>query len=147
MEINTEEDCIKAGLLYGYPYILKKRRLAYDGNGNFVVNSEEQITEGCNKLGGSELYAERWVSYTKEIAMMIVKSENGVVAYPVVETIQDNNICHIVIAPAQISRAAEEEANYIACNAVSSLSGYGIFGVELFLLIDDSILLNEIAPR
>ena len=31
--------------------------------------------------------------------------------------------------------------------AIAALEGAGIFGVELFLMPDDSIILNEIAPR
>lgn len=31
--------------------------------------------------------------------------------------------------------------------AIESLDGAGIFGVEMFLLEDGSVLLNEVAPR
>ena len=57
------------------------------------------------------------------------------------------DICHIVIAPAQISINSMNQALNVAKHAISSLPGAGIYGVELFLLPDDSILLNEIAPR
>ena len=63
------------------------------------------------------------------------------------ETIQKDNICHIVIAPAQIPQTSTTEALTIAQQAIASLPGAGIYGVELFLMPDDSILLNEIAPR
>jgi phosphoribosylaminoimidazole carboxylase len=78
---------------------------------------------------------------------MIARTKNGIITYPVVETMQQNNICHVVIIPAQISESSYKEAIAVATSAVNSLSGYGIFGVEMFQLIDDSILLNEIAPR
>jgi phosphoribosylaminoimidazole carboxylase (NCAIR synthetase) len=147
MEINSYEDCVKASLRYSYPFVLKKRKFAYDGNGNFVVQNENEIKEGIEKLGGKELYAEKWVPFVKEIAIMIARTKNGIITYPVVETMQQNNICHVVIIPAQISESSYKEAIAVATSAVNSLSGYGIFGVEMFQLIDDSILLNEIAPR
>lgn len=67
--------------------------------------------------------------------------------YPVVETVQKDNICHITITPAQLSADASNRALEVASQAIAALEGAGIFGVELFLMPDDSILLNEIAPR
>ena len=56
-------------------------------------------------------------------------------------------MCHTVVAPAPVPRAAAEAARKVALAAIASLSGGGIFGVELFLLADGKVLLNEIAPR
>lgn len=64
-----------------------------------------------------------------------------------VETVQKDNICHITITPAQVSADAGNRALAVASRAIAALEGAGIFGVELFLMPDDSILLNEIAPR
>ena len=68
-------------------------------------------------------------------------------SYPTVETIQKDSICHRVIAPADAPSTSLAAAGAIASKAVASFSGGGIFGVELFLLPDGSVLLNEIAPR
>merc|ERR1719238_1482532 len=73
---------------------------------------------------------------------MVARSAGGATAsYPVVETTQRDSICHSVLAPAHAA------ASSIASAAVASLSGGGVFGVELFLLPDGSVLYNEIAPR
>ena len=58
-----------------------------------------------------------------------------------------DSICHKVIAPADAPSTSLAAASAIASAAVASFSGGGIFGVELFLLADGSVLLNEIAPR
>ena len=148
MEITDIDSGREAGLKFGYPFMLKNRKLAYDGKGNAVVKNEGELEQAINKLGGSELYAEKWASFVKELAVMVVQNQSGdVYCYPVVETIQKDNICHIVIAPAQIPQNAINEALKIAKQAISCISSAGIFGVELFLLPDDTILLNEIAPR
>ena len=116
--------------------------------GNAVVRSESELPAAIQKLGGKEIYAEKWANFTKELAVMVVQTQCGITqCYPVVETIQKDNICHIVIAPAQISQNSINEALKVAKHAIVSLPGAGIYGVELFLLPDDSILLNEIAPR
>ena len=100
------------------------------------------------RLGGTDLYAEKWISFVKELAVMVVQTQSGsTMCYPVVETIQKDNICHIVVAPAQITQNCINRALEVAKDAIASLPGAGIYGVELFLLPDDSILLNEIAPR
>lgn len=147
MSTPTLEIAQEAGLRFGYPFMLKNRKLAYDGKGNAVVKSADELENCFNKLGREELYAEKWVSFVKELAVMVVRTKDSVVAYPVVETIQSNNICHLVIAPAQISSAAYSAAMSVASKAIESFSGIGIYGVELFLLNDETILLNEIAPR
>mmetsp|Transcript_13150 Transcript_13150/g.17327 ORF Transcript_13150/g.17327 Transcript_13150/m.17327 type:complete len:564 (-) Transcript_13150:413-2104(-) len=137
-----------AGEAFGYPLMLKAKRLAYDGRGNAVAQSEDEISSCFDKLGGVDIYAERWCPFEKELAVMVVRTpDNKVVSYPVVETVQKDNICHTTLCPVEISAQAAKEAERVASAAISCLSGAGIFGVELFLLSDDSVLLNEIAPR
>jgi phosphoribosylaminoimidazole carboxylase len=96
----------EAGLRFGYPFMLKNRKLAYDGKGNAVVRSPEEVAVNFGKLGGNEIYAEKWAPFTKELAVMVVRTKEGVVSYPVVETVQTDNVCHIVTSPAQISATA-----------------------------------------
>lgn len=77
----------------------------------------------------------------------VARSPERVVNYPVVETVQQDNICHLVMAPAQVSQEAAEAACQLANRAIGTMPGCGIYGVELFLLPDGSVVLNEIAPR
>ncbi|EFJ50970.1 hypothetical protein VOLCADRAFT_88132 [Volvox carteri f. nagariensis] len=138
------------GRAFGYPFMLKAKRLAYDGRGNYVVRSETDIDAAAAALGGYEagLYAERFAPFVKELAVMVVRSRDGkVVSYPVVETIHKNNICHVTEAPADVSPAVQAKAQEVAEKAISCLEGAGIFGVEMFLLGDGTLLLNEVAPR
>jgi phosphoribosylaminoimidazole carboxylase len=127
--------------------MLKNKKLAYDGRGNAVVRSAADVAAAYAKLGGRDVYAEKWIPFVKELAVMVANTATGAICYPVVETVQENNICHLVFAPAMISSAAMTAAQRIAKQTIESFSGYGVFGVELFLLADESILVNEIAPR
>jgi phosphoribosylaminoimidazole carboxylase len=147
MNIPDVQAGVEAGLRYGYPFMMKNKRLAYDGRGNAVVRSADDVSIKFSLLGSNEIYAERFIPFVKELAVMIVRTKDGILSYPVVETIQLNNICHIVTAPAQVSSVALQAAERLARRAISSLDGYGIYGVEMFLLNDDTVLLNEIAPR
>ena len=156
MGLDTVEEAKMAGERFGYPFMLKARFAAYDGRGNCKVNSEAEIFSAWEKLGGNSLYAEKWTYFSMELAVMVVRSVSGEIAtYPVVHTVQRDNICHLVTCPVPfellgIDPSVEDEARSVATQAVKTLKGAGIFGVELFLVQDLKgwkVLLNEIAPR
>ncbi|CAK7341021.1 unnamed protein product [Dovyalis caffra] len=150
MQIDDLEGAKRAGDLFGYPLMLKSRRLAYDGRGNAVAKSEEELSPAVNALGGfgRGLYVEKWTPFVKELAVIVARGrDNSISCYPVVETIHKENICHIVKAPAHIPWKIRKLATDVAHKAVSSLEGAGVFAVELFFTEDGQILLNEVAPR
>ncbi|MBC6957346.1 MAG: 5-(carboxyamino)imidazole ribonucleotide synthase [Chloroflexi bacterium] len=143
-------DAAHAGATFGYPIVLKKRYGGYDGYGNATVLRHSEVAEAYARLSatGAALMAESFVSFARELAVMVVRGYDGETrAYPVVETVQRNHICHIVRAPAGIPRHVAALAQEIAVRAVQAFGGVGIFGVELFELLDGQIVLNEIAPR
>ncbi|KAF6748541.1 phosphoribosylaminoimidazole carboxylase [Ephemerocybe angulata] len=146
---NTVESVQAAVDKLGLPLMLKSRTLAYDGRGNYAIRDASQIPEAIKSLGGRPLYAEKWMPFVKEIAVMVVRSATGEVAsYPVVETVHKDNICHLVFAPLRSRDASlSERARKIAEDAVKTFTGAGVFGVEMFLLEDNQIYINEIAPR
>ncbi|KAK3017797.1 hypothetical protein RJ639_004410 [Escallonia herrerae] len=175
IQINDRASAKRAGELFGYPLMIKSRRLAYDGRGNAVARSEEDLPgavkdnfttnhsdelvsydDSVSSLGGYDrgLYVEKWAPFVKELAVIVARGrDNSILCYPVVETIhrQDvslwQNICHIVKAPANVPGKIMKLATEVACKAVSSLEGAGVFAIELFLTADGQILLNEVAPR
>lgn len=122
----------------GLPLMLKSKTLAYDGRGNFAIRDLSQIQQALDSLSERPLYAEKWVPFIKEISVVVVRTTGGKVhSYPIVETVHRDNICHLVFAPLrsrdpQISARAQE----IAETTVKSLSGAGVFAVEMFLLGD-----------
>ena len=133
----------------GKKFILKSRTMGYDGYGNAKVTGEKSFSAGLEKLKSrnSSLLAEEFINFTMELAVMVVRTRKEIKTYPVVQTIQKNHICHTVIAPAQIESKYIKRVEKIAIEAVKSVKGYGIFGVELFITNDGKILINEMAPR
>lgn len=133
----------------GSTFILKSRKMGYDGYGNHFVSNQSEMLEGMKKLTvrHSKVMAEKIVKFTKELAIMVAVNSHEVAVYPVVETIQENHICKFVIAPADIPVGLAEKAAKIASDAVKSVKGKGIFGIELFLTAENDILINEMAPR
>lgn len=145
---NSADALYSVGSEYGYPFMLKSRTMAYDGRGNFVVRTKDDVARALQFLADRPLYAEKWCPFTHELAVMVVRNLDGeVFAYPTVETIHKDNICHTVFAPARVADSVQERASILAQNAVKSFPGCGIFGVEMFLLASGDLLINEIAPR
>ncbi|KAF1356795.1 phosphoribosylamidoimidazole-succinocarboxamidesynthase [Delphinella strobiligena] len=144
----TPEGLKKAATKFGFPFMLKSRTEAYDGRGNYQVRSSDDFTGALEALGKRPLYAEKWANFMSELAVIVVKTKDGVLAYPAVETIHEDSICKLVYAPARnVSRKTLSQAEELAKKAVACFSGKGVFAVEQFLLEDGSLLVNEIAPR
>lgn len=140
----------KAGADLGWPIVLKRRRLGYDGKGNATVQSASELDTAWAKLDGDRhpLYAEEFCRFRMELAGIVTRGKDGSMAsYPIVETVNRDHICHIVRAPAAISEAIAEQAKNIVERTVTALEGVGSFGMELFLREDGAVLVNEIAPR
>jgi len=126
---------------FGFPYMLKARKDAYDGRGNYPIVEPEDITKALEVLKGKSLYAEKWADFKMELAVMVVKTEDGLdspestIAYPAVETIHEDSVCKLVYAPARgVSEKVRAAAQTLARDAVSCLWGKGVFGVELFVM-------------
>ncbi|KAM7251537.1 hypothetical protein ACFE04_023420 [Oxalis oulophora] len=150
MQIDDIEGAKRAGDLFGYPLMIKSRKLAYDGRGNAVAKSKDELSSAVTALGGygRGLYVEKWASFTKELSVIVARGrDNSILCYPVVETIHKENICHIVKSPADVAWKIRKLATDVAQRAVSSLEGAGVFAVEMFLTPEGQILLNEVAPR
>ncbi len=148
-EVSHKTDFDNIVKVLGLPFILKSRKMGYDGYGNAFVNSRKSFIDSFDKLTHrhSKLMAEELVDFKMELAVMVVRTKKEIKTYPVVQTIQKNHICHTVIAPARISRGISKRASEIAVESVLAVKGFGIFGVELFYTSSGKILVNEMAPR
>ncbi len=132
-------DIAAAAADFGYPLMLKSRRLAYDGKGNARVDSPEDIPGALEKLASSgELFVEKWVPFVRELAVIVAQARDGSSAvYPAVETVQVDSVCRVVLAPAAGSAEVRSRAERLAAQAIAAFEGAaGVFGVELFELPD-----------
>lgn len=148
--VTSPADVLQAAEELGWPLVLKARRNGYDGYGNATIQGPEQLDAAWERLarGAGSLLVEAWAPFIRELAVMVVRARDGeTLAYPVVETVQQNHICHVVRAPAAVAPATAAAAAELAMAAVRAVDGVGIFGVELFELADGRLLYNEQAPR
>jgi len=148
IEIRNLDD-VKEGLKkFGYPALLKARRDAYDGRGNFKINTEDEIQNAFDYFKGQKLLLERYVPFKMEVSVIASRNTKGQIkTYPLVENIHEENILRQTIAPARVSDRVAQNAEKIAEKTMSVLKGAGIFGIEMFVTEDEEITINEIAPR
>lgn len=148
VEIKSLDDLREKIRQFGYPALLKARKDAYDGRGNYKIKSDDELDKAYNTFAGKTLMLERFVDFKMEVSVIAARNTKGQIAtYPVVENIHENNILKITIAPARVSNTVADQAKKIAHDTMDVLHGAGVFGIEMFVTKDDRVIINEIAPR
>ncbi|GAB0148091.1 5-(carboxyamino)imidazole ribonucleotide synthase [Marichromatium sp. PS1] len=131
---------------FGYPLVQKARRGGYDGRGVSIIKRPEDFDR---HLPVPSL-VERFVPARKEVAVLVARGRDGACrCYPPVEMCfrAGENVLDMLLAPAAIDDSEAEAARALAVRTVEALGGVGVFGVEMFLAEDGSLLVNEVAPR
>jgi len=133
---------------FGYPALLKTRRDAYDGRGNYKISNVNDVEKAYDNFSSKLLMLEKFIDFTMEVSVIAARNTKGQIAtYPIVENIHEDNILKTTIAPARVSEQISQKAEDVAKKTMSVLKGAGVFGIEMFVTKNDQILINEIAPR
>ncbi|MFT4221289.1 MAG: 5-(carboxyamino)imidazole ribonucleotide synthase [Microbacterium sp.] len=138
---------------HGGRAVVKTPRGGYDGKGVRVVSAATEADDWFAALAedahGGQLLAEELVDFRRELAQQVARRPSGgIVAWPVVETVQRDGVCAEVIAPApQASERLVEIAARIGADIAAGLGVAGAFAVELFETVDERLLVNELAMR
>ena len=150
-EIQTEEQLDEFIAQNGGVAILKTPIGGYDGKGVRVVRSASDAADWLQNLAqyGGSLLAEEKVDFVRELAQLSARRPSGEFqAWPLVETIQENGVCSVVMAPAPaVSNAKLQETAEIAKTIANSLGVTGVLAVEMFEARDGRVLINELAMR
>ena len=148
IEVNSLEDVYNGLKEYGYPALLKARRDAYDGRGNYKIDTKEDVQKAFDYFNGQKLLLEKFVPFKMEVSVIAARNTKGEIkTFPLVENIHEHNILRQTIAPARVSEKITKNAEEIAEKTMNVLKGAGVFGIEMFVTQEDEILINEIAPR
>jgi 5-(carboxyamino)imidazole ribonucleotide synthase len=128
--------------------MLKACENSYDGRGNYLITSSQEIHDAFNYFARNDLMVEKFVPFTKEISIMVARNPSGeITSFPVAENIHKNSVLDTTIVPARISQEVELKAKKMAEMTMKVLKGAGIFGIEMFVTRKGDVLINEIAPR
>ncbi|TLS34966.1 5-(carboxyamino)imidazole ribonucleotide synthase [Pseudalkalibacillus caeni] len=147
-EVNSIEDLENSLKELGTPAVLKTRRGGYDGKGQVVIKSDEDMQAARELSEKAACILEKWVPFEKEISVIVTRSTTGeITTFPVGENIHVDNILHQTIVPARVGSQVIEQAEGIAIKLAKAFEMIGTLAVEMFLTEDGSIYVNELAPR
>jgi 5-(carboxyamino)imidazole ribonucleotide synthase len=132
----------------GLPAVLKTSRMGYDGKGQWILRTAEDVSKAKSELPKVQLILERFVPFSRELSVLAVRSRSGEIAYyPLVENHHRGGILRLSLAPAprlepHIQHAAEDAARRV----LESLKYVGVLAIEFFEF-EGRLLANEMAPR
>ena len=128
------------------PGILKTNTLGYDGHGQFVLNSLDDIKKDW--CFTADYILEKKVDLKKEISVILTRFQNGAMSiYTPIENVHENQILKYSKIPAEINDKITDEALQSAQKIAEKLDYVGTIAIEYFINKNNVLLVNEIAPR
>lgn len=145
---NTYDELVAQIDTIGYPCIVKTARGGYDGKGQQLLQSADDLPLAEGLFEHSTCIAEGFVPFTKEISVIVQRNGHGeTCCLPVGENIHVHHILHETIVPARINDTTAQKAEKAATQIADYLNLVGTVAVEMFVLADGNIVINELAPR
>lgn len=146
--ISQPQDIATQDVTQFLPGILKVSQFGYDGKGQIKVANVAELPAAYEQLNHAVCVLEKFMPLKSEISVVVARGSDGKVAtFPVSENQHVNGILDVSIVPARISPLLAGKAQEIACQVAKNLNYQGVLCVEFFVLHDDALLINEIAPR
>ncbi len=132
----------------GLPAVLKTRRFGYDGKGQWVLRSADDLAPAWAALGSAPLILEQFVPFDRELSILAARSTAGQIAcYPLVENHHHEGILRLSIAPAPgLDEQTQHLAHEYARRVLERLDYAGVLAIEFFQY-GAQLLANEMAPR
>ncbi|AFH65808.2 5-(carboxyamino)imidazole ribonucleotide synthase [Paenibacillus caseinilyticus] len=149
-EVASAAELREAVERFGTPCVLKTATGGYDGKGQWVIRSLDEVEEAFETLSRAktELVLEQFIRFEREISVIAARSPRGEVkAFPPAENIHVNNILHLSIVPARAPEGVLKRAEEMALQIAEKLDVIGLIAVEMFLTSDGELFVNELAPR
>jgi len=146
--IESDADIEKAIEAIGVPAILKSATLGYDGKGQAVVSSEEELIAAYGSMNKVACVLEKKINLALEVSVIVARNaQEEAVSYPIAENQHRDGILHISAVPARIEDSLADQARQQALALAGSLDYVGILAVEFFISSEGELIFNEMAPR
>ena len=128
------------------PGILKTCTLGYDGKGQFVIQTMQDVKEDW--CFAADYILEKFINLKQEISIVITRYQNGDLSiFEPIENVHKDQILNTSTIPANISEELFNKAQNIAKTIAEKLKYVGTMCVEFFIDKDNNLYVNEIAPR
>jgi 5-(carboxyamino)imidazole ribonucleotide synthase len=131
------------------PGILKTVRMGYDGKGQSVVRTRDDVRAAFAAMGGVTCLLEKMLPLAYEVSVLTARGADGAsVVYPIAENVHRGGILFTTTVPGpNVSADCAAKAQQAARVIVEELGYVGVLCIEFFVLTDGSLVVNEMAPR
>jgi 5-(carboxyamino)imidazole ribonucleotide synthase len=150
-EVRSVPDARSAVGSLDLPVRLKVPVGGYDGRGQIRVTTVDQLDVAWDRLGrapGTPLLVERDLDFACELSVVVARGADGTTAtFPISRNRHDEGILVETVAPAPIEEKTADAARAIGTDLAAAMDLRGTLTAELFMLRDDSLVVNELAPR
>jgi 5-(carboxyamino)imidazole ribonucleotide synthase len=148
--INGLDNGFTDGNGFGFPAVLKTRRMGYDGKGQSIVHSQAEVESGLSKRTADEsdlFILEEFISFDRELSIIAVRNRSGETKfYPLIENHHRDGILRLSLVIGNVSAELQKQAEEYATRVMSALNYAGVLTIEFFEK-DGQLLANEMAPR
>lgn len=144
-QVDTMEDLKKATQKLGFPSVLKTRTMGYDGHGQLVLKTEDDLAKAAPLLA-VPCILEEFVRFDFESSIIMVASDDEIVSFPVGQNIHREGILDLCVVPATLNAKMWEKMRMQSEEFMRRCDYRGILAIEYFVR-GEEILFNEMAPR
>ncbi|MDR0594694.1 MAG: formate-dependent phosphoribosylglycinamide formyltransferase [Bifidobacteriaceae bacterium] len=142
----------------GLPCVVKPV-MSSSGRGQSVLRSPRDVRPAWEyaQAGGrgslsapgqaARVIVEGFVDFAYEVTMLTVRHVGGVTICDPVGHVQVDGDYRESFQPQPMSPTALERSRAVAATVTEALGGWGLFGVELFIMDDDAVVFSEVSPR
>ncbi len=149
-EVRSVADARAAADVLGLPLRLKQPTGGYDGRGQIRVTAAADLESVWERVGaeaGAVLLAERELAFAMELSVIVARAGDEVATFPIGENVHDAGVLVRTCVPASVSPRVAEDAAALGTALAAAMDLQGTLTVELFLMPDETLVVNELAPR
>ena len=144
--VSSRPDLLAGIDAVGFPAVLKTRRMGYDGKGQALLNTAEDLETAWQRLGDSELILEEFVPFSAECSLLSVRAMDGEIRFwELTRNLHSDGVL-VLSLPGGFADRIRRQAEEISQRLLERWQYVGVMAVEFFVY-RDRLLVNEIAPR
>ncbi len=132
-----------------FPGILKTARMGYDGKGQMRIKTRAELATAWAELKGVTCVLEKMLPLKAECSVIVARGWDGaMVSFPVQLNLHRDGILAVTeVYEGNLPKALAEQAVAATKSIAEDLQYVGVICVEFFVLEDDTLIVNEMAPR
>ena len=143
--VDSLESLEQAMSVIGWPAILKSRTMGYDGKGQSLLKSPDDLKSAWEQLAGVPAVVEAFVPFNREVSIIAARNASGaIVFYQLSENVHRGGILRV--SESRDNDPMQQQAETYIARLMEGLDYVGVLALELFE-IEGKLIANEFAPR